>query len=311
MDMAAARTATVWSAAVFGRNEAASIAPCLAALARAGRGQALQVTVLLNGTTDDSAARALEALQRLRQPGRVFGIPRGDKANAFNQFVRHLRPAAPVHVFVDAYAEVAPDALRHLHAALEARPGAQAAAALPSAGRSAARLRAEMLRESGLHGSLFALRDGFLDRLAAQGISLPLNLYRGDGLLGSLVLHDLDAQGGGWRHERIALVPEATWRAPRLQPWRWRDWRRQFRRLVQQARGRLQAAALREDIYGPGFSALPEDADARVLRWIAANPGARMPRPWGDPFAALAVAEMRRPPRATDAAPRLLGAWEG
>lgn len=309
--MPPARTATRWSAAVFGRNEAASIATCLTALARAGEGAALEVTVLLNGTTDDSARRALDALAKAGQRGRVYAIPQGDKANAFNQFVHQLRPAAPMHVFVDAYAAVQPQSLRRLHAALEANPMAQAAAALPSAGRSAARLRADMLEYGGLHGSLFALREDFLARMVEGGLRLPLGLYRGDGLLGCLVLHDLDATGGGWRRERLALVPEASWSAPTLQPWRWRDWRRQWRRLVQQARGRLQWAALREDIYPGGFTALPEDADARVVRWVAADPRARAPNPWRDPFAALALAEMRRPAPRAGLAPRLIGEVEG
>lgn len=311
MDMAPPRTTTCWSAAVFARNEAATIGDCIRALARARGDAALHVTIVLNGTTDHSAEAALAALREAGQPGRVFAIAQGDKANAFNQFIRHLRPPAQAHVFVDGYAAVAPDALRRLHAALDAHPAAQAAAALPSSGRSAPTLRAAMLRDPGLHGSLFALRDGFLDRVVAQGLRLPLGLYRGDGLLGSFVLHDLDASGGGWRTERLALVPEATWSAPSLRPWRGRDWRRLWRRLIQQARGRLQWAALREDIYPHGFAALPEDADARVLRWVAAEPAARTPRPWRDPFAALALSEMRRPRPVADLAPRLVAAWEG
>jgi hypothetical protein len=311
MDMTYPRTTTAWSAVIFARNEAPTLGPCIRALARAAEDAQLQVTVLLNGTTDNSAEAALTALREARQPGRIFAIARGDKANAVNQFVHHLRPPAPAHVFVDAYAAVAPDALRHLYAALSAQPGALAAAALPSSGRSAEALRAAMLRNPGLHGSLFALRDSFLDRVVAQGLQLPLGLYRGDGLLGSFVMHDLDAAEGGWKTERLALVPEATWTAPSLQPWRVRDWRRQWRRLIQQARGRLQWAALREDIYPHGFSALPQDADARVLRWVAADPGRRTPRPWRDPFAALALAEMRRPSPTADLAPRLVAEWEG
>lgn len=300
------RSSPSWSAAIFGRNEAASIGACIAALAVAAQGQSLHLTILLNGTTDDSHRAAAIALRRSGLPGRILAIAEGDKANAFNQFIQHLRPEAELYFCVDAYARVAPDALRHLAKALHDHPLAQAAAAVPGTGRSAARLRAAMIRHPGLHGSLFALRGGFVARIAELGLALPVGLYRGDGLLGSFLLHDLDAGQGGWQGERIAVEPRATWAAPQLQPWRWRDWRRQWQRLIQQGRGRLQWAAIRALIYPHGFGALPADADACVLQSLDA---ARAPRLWRDPFAALALARMRRAPPRQSLTPRLLSEW--
>jgi len=276
-----------WSAAVFGRNEAPAIAGCLHALGRAGGGD-LHVTVLLNGSTDGSAEIAGAALQASGLRGRVYAIPLGCKANAFNQFVHRLRPPAETYFCVDAYVEVAPEALRRLAHRLEGSPEANAAAAVPTAGRSAARLRQQMLMHSGLHGSLFALRGGFVERIAALGLSLPAGFYRGDGLLGSFALHDLDAVKGGWRVERR------------------RDIGRQFNRRVQQARGRLQWAALRHAIYPAGYGALPDDADRLTLDWIAAAPAERAPKPWRDPFAMLALRRMRSGAAGQDRAARLL-----
>lgn len=299
-----------WSAAIFGRNEAASIGACIAALARAAEGQALHLTILLNGTTDDSHRAACIALRQSGLPGSVHLIAEADKANAFNQFVHHLRPPAETYFFVDAYARVAPNALRHLAQALRDHPTAQAAAAVPGDGRSAARLRAEMIRHPGLHGSLFALRSSFVARIAALGLALPVGMYRGDGLIGSFVLHDLDAVQGGWEGARIAVEPRASWAAPRLQPWRWQDWRRQWQRLIQQGRGRLQWEAIRARIYPHGFGALPAEADACVLGWLAED-SARSPKPWRDPFAALALARMRHAAPRQSLAPRLLSAWNG
>lgn len=292
-----------WCAVVFARNEAAAIADCLRALARAGHGADLEVSLVLNGSTDASAAIAAEALRETGQRGRVWTIAEPDKANAINQFIHALRPPAETCFFVDAYAAVAPDALAWLHAALAAHPRAQAAAALPSTGRSARRLRRAMLREPGLHGSLFALRGAFLDRMAAQGLRLPLGFYRGDGLIGSLVMHDLDATGGGWRTERLVLEPRATWRVTPGRPWRPADLRRHWRRLVQQGRARLQWPAIRAAIYRGGFTALPADADAHVLRWIEAAPPRGL---WRDPFAALALARMRAALPRQDLTARLL-----
>ena len=290
-----------WEVAVSAHNEAAHLPACLRALALAGQGHRMAVTVLLNGSTDRSPEVAMAAMREAGLRGRVVRIPHADKSNAFNQYAYRLRGRAPVQVFVDAYATVAPDALALLAAALRDAPAAQAAAAVPSSGPSAPALRAQMIEMPGLHGSLFALRGAFLDRFVAAGLRLPLGLYRGDGLLSSLVLHDLDALGGDWQHERIVVEPRATWTAPVVRPWRWRDARRQARRLVQQARGRLQWPVVKDRIYdraaAAGFAALPPQADEAALAWIAADP-ARRPSWWKDPFGALAVRRMRAAPAA-------------
>ncbi len=287
----------LWSVGVFGRNEASRIGACLHAITEAGRqaGARLHVTVLLNGTTDDSPALAAAALRRHGLDGAVYQVPHGCKSHALNLFLHELRQPAALHVCIDAYAEILPDALRHLAAQLDAAPQALAAAAVPSCGRSAAALRQGMLRYPGLHGSLFALRGSVVERLAAAGLRLPVGLYRGDGLLGAMLMHDLDAARHEWNPGRIAVAPAASWTTPPGQPWRLRDLRRHLHRMLRQGRGRLESAALRHAIYqGGGFAALPAEADALVRDWVAADPAARRPRPWRDPFAWLAYRRLRQ-----------------
>jgi len=292
--------ANTLSVAVFARDEADRIGPCLQALAVAHAhapawpmgAPALHVTVLLNGTRDDSERRAAAALTETGLPGRIYAIAHGDKANAINQFLHRLRPPAGTYVFMDGYAAVCADALGLLSRRLAAQPLAHAAAAMPSNGRSAAVMRRDMIAHPGLHGSLFALRGCFVERLVAAGLRLPLGLYRGDGLLGSMVNHDLDAAGGGWLPHRVALEPQASWQAPQWQPWRLRDASRHFHRLVRQGRSRLEWAALREVIYRDGFAGLPAEANAMVLEWLARDPASRKPRFWRDPFAAIALRTM-------------------
>lgn len=289
----------LWSIGVFGRNEAARIGACLRAIARAGQQAAprarLHVTVLLNGTTDDSPALAATALRELGLAGAVYQVPHGCKSHALNLFLHELRPPAEMYICIDAYAEIQPDALVRLAARLDASPQALAAAAVPSSGRSAAALRQGMLQYPGLHGSLFALRGSVVARLAEAGLRLPVGLYRGDGLLGAFLMHDLDAARHDWEWARVAVEPEASWTTPQWQPWRLRDLRRHLHRLVRQGRGRLESAALRQAIYhGGGFAALPVDADRLVRDWVAADPAARRPRPWRDPFAWLAFTGLRQ-----------------
>lgn len=285
--------------AVFAYNEAAYLPRCLDALARAGQGQATDVTVVLNGSTDASPEVAMAAMRRLGLRGRIALIPQADKSNALNQYIHRLRVPAPLHAFVDAYAAITPDSLRLLAQALRDTPEANGAAAVPSTGRSAALLRQQMQEQPGLHGSLFMLRGGFVERMAAKGLRLPLNFYRGDGLLSSLLLHDLDAHGGDWQPRLIVVEPRATWEGPVLRPWRWSDLRRYWRRQLQQARGRLQWPALRQAIYNPaggGFASMPPEADALTLSWLAEAPAERSPRWWRDPFGAMALRRMRQTP---------------
>lgn len=282
------------SVAIFARNEAARIGPCLRALGKSCGIARPHVMVLLNGTEDGSAAAAVAALCETDLAGCVIDIAHGDKSHAMNVFLHRLRPPAALYVLVDGYAEVRPHALARLAEHLARAPAAMAAAAVPSTGRSAHALRRSMLEDPGLHGSLFALRGSFVERLTAAGLRLPRGLYRGDGLLGSMVLHDLDALGGGWEPARIAVAPDASWITPPGRPWRWRDLRRHLHRLQRQARGRLEMAALRDVLYREDFSGLPGDARRMVLDWIAADPS-RAPRLWRDPLACLALAHLRQP----------------
>lgn len=282
-----------WSAAIFGRNEAPTIDSCLAALAGAAHGLDIEVAVMLNGCTDDSAAIACRAMQRLRLSGLVCTIPFADKSNAINAWLHRIAPAAETYVCIDAYAAIRPDALRLLGAALDATPHALAAAAMPSTGPSAARLRRDMERHHGLHGSLFALRGDFVARLRVAGLRLPVGLYRGDGLLGAMVLQDLDGVGNAWDESRIVLVPGASWATPPLRPWRPTDLRRALRRQVRQARGRLESAAIRDTVHRAGFAGLPDDANRMIADWVAGDPAARAPRPYAAPLGWLALREAR------------------
>jgi hypothetical protein len=294
--------------AVIGRNEAGVLGGCLDALGASVLSRPIDVTVLLNGCTDASAEVAVAGFRRNRLAGRVMTIDQPDKANAINQYLHALRPAAGLHVFVDAYAAVAPDAIAWLAAALRRHPAANAAAAVPTSGRSAAAFRAMQREQSTIHGSLFALRDTFVARLVALGLRLPVGLYRGDGLLGSFLLHDLDAAHGAWDRQRIVVTPEATWTVgPALR----RDIGRHARRLVRQGRGRLENEAIKRLIYPGGFAALPESADSMIRDDLARHPQAA-PRWWRDPAAWLALRQIvgAAPIDPARLVPRLVAAFE-
>jgi hypothetical protein len=298
-----------WSIAVFARNEAAVLGPCLASLAAAAAGRNALVTLILNGTTDDSAASLALLAREAGIALDVQQIAFGDKSNAWNQFIHAARPQAQTYFFVDAYAMPAPGALAALEQRLAEAPQANAAAAVPSCGRAAEATRAAMLERPALHGSLFALRGTFVERIAAAGLRLPVGLYRGDGLIGSFVVHNLDALGHPWTLELIAVAPAATWAVKPLSMLRVRDIRRRVVRLLRQGRGSLEDAAIKACVYRTGFAGLPRYADRMILDWIAADPAARTPSLRRDPFgwlAARALQPPREPDEAALAAHRLL-----
>src|SRR4051812_39101348 len=106
--------------AVFAYNEGRAIRACVEALDRACEGHAARISVLLNGTTDNSI-QELQSLDLLHSVLQVYFIPEPDKANAINQFLYSIRdPSAGVHFFVDGYVVVTPGALCAIADALAA-----------------------------------------------------------------------------------------------------------------------------------------------------------------------------------------------
>ena len=296
------------SVTVFCQNEAARIGACVASIAGAAEGYRIHLTVVANGSSDGSAARALQAARQASLPARVYTIPFGDKANAINQALAML-PAARLHVFADGYAVVARQALTGFFRVLDANPHAVTATGVAGNGRTMARATAETLQQGGrLHGQLHALTPGFVARISHAGLRLPVGLYRGDGLLGSMACHDLDALGKPWDGHLIAGAADAVYLIPPLSPWRRGDWQRQFRRKVRQMRGRLETAAIKSVIYRNGYAGLPAFADDMIAAWLDAG-GRPQAGPADQPFMALALRQHRGfvRPDAGLLAPRLFG----
>jgi hypothetical protein len=282
-----------WNVAVFSHNEAARIGQCIASIAQAIGSRRALVTVVLNGTTDASAAIAWQAARAHALPIEIYNIPLADKSNAIDQFFYKLRVPARMYFCVDGYVKIGPRSFEGLAAGLAGRPAAVAATGIAINGRTMPISREEILELGGkLQGQLHALRPEFLDRMVTQGISLPIGLYRGDGLLGSMASHDLDAIGTQWDPSRVVGVAEATFEIPSLSPFVPRDLRRQFRRKIRQMRGHLENAAIKTVIYQRGFAALPAYADEMIATYLDQHgvPPTTLP---DKPFMLLALRQHR------------------
>lgn len=288
------KTGFEWNAAVFCQNEAARIGACLRSIRAAAGGRRLLVTLIANGTSDDSVAVAVSAAQDCGLPLAVYRIEAADKSNAINRFYYDLRVPAAVYFFIDGYVTVNPAALEALAAGLAADPHANATTGVCINGRTMRLATQETLKHGGrLHGQLHALRPRFIDRMVARGIRIPLGIYWGDGLLGSMAAHDLDATTTAWDNTRIVGVADAQYAIPALSVLRWDDLKRQLKRKVRQMRGRLQNQAIKDLIYRCGYEGLPADADTMVRDYMVRR--GTPPVGWLDrPFMRRAVGDIRR-----------------
>lgn len=227
---------------------------------------------------------------------RLWFLPLGDKAHAWNTYVHALWPGAECTVFADGYAKVMPAALGVLRQGLMQAPDALAATGVPSVGRSAVRLRRDMVQGGGIHGNLFALNREAMDLARATGFRLPLGLYRTDALLGAALFFRFAPELEHWEIKRIRVLPEATWRFDPLRWWHPADLAAHGRRLLRQQQGVLENRACRHLLAERRLKldALGTTAAQMVEAWLTARPdqAAQVRR---SPLLAHALRRLRQP----------------
>jgi glycosyltransferase involved in cell wall biosynthesis len=256
--------------AVFAVNEAATIGACIASIDQACAGRDAHISVLLNGTTDNSV-EILRAMRLSHAAMTVYRFPVADKANAINHYLYEIRREAAVHFGVDAYTRIGEASFKAMAEAFLAHPKALITAALPVSGRSAKVVAANTMKGGMANGQCYGLRPDFVDRLVEARYQLPLQLYRVDGLLGSMGAHELDAINTPWDNARVIGVAEASFALTPLSIFKLRDISRQYNREIRQARGRMENAAIKSLIYAGGYGALPINANDMIKNWLNKN----------------------------------------
>jgi glycosyltransferase involved in cell wall biosynthesis len=265
-----------WNVAIYCANEAARLQACLNSVATALGERRARITVIINGSRDGSL-RIAQAAARSGAPIEIFEIAHADKANAINRFFYGLRSPARAYAGVDGSVTIGAGAFSAMEQRLASDPHAMAVSGYAINGRSMHRATAATLRVGGqLHGQLHALRPEFVDRIVARGVRLPIGLYRGDGLLGSMAAHNLDPRAEPWDNARVPGVAGASYEIASFSPWRPRDWRRQFRRTIRQNRGLIENAAIKSIIYEGGYEALPAFADDMMRDYLTARAAPRV-----------------------------------
>jgi hypothetical protein len=270
-------TSPDWSIAVFAARESIdTLSNCIRAALAASSGHHAVVDVLVNGNRELALAAAAMGWNGTPGEGRVqvWSIAAGDKAHAWNEYMHRIWPAGTTAFFIDGYAEVKPDALEALSEKLAQTESALGATGVPSCGRSAPKLRAQMLKTGGLHGNLHAIRAEAMAALRANEFRLPLGLYRTDSLIGAVLMFGLDPANNKWDPKRVAVAPDALWDVQGMSDLNWKNISTQAKRVLRQAQGDLENRAAREHLAVKRLppQKMPRTARQLVNDWLEEHP---------------------------------------
>ncbi|MBV5298719.1 MAG: hypothetical protein JZU64_11480 [Rhodoferax sp.] len=239
-----------WSLAMFVARETPSVLMRSVAAVLAATRPRMTIEILTNGNTALAQTIAGGLIQGLQIPAavnlRLWHIPYGDKANAWNQFLHHIWQDQPLAFFVDGYARPRPDALRVLGDAVMGSHCANAGSGVPTIGFSATALRTHMLKNGGFHGNLCCVTGDSIARIKQRGIRLPVGLYRTDSLMETILAYDLDPAINEWDDARVVVHGAASWDTDKLVWWHRSSLLVYWSRQLRQAQGNLEKQAFKD-----------------------------------------------------------------
>ena len=268
-----------WGVVLFAARETPDAMRQTIAAAQLAVAEQTTIDVLVNGNA--SLATAVVALLAAPKAApangrlRVWSIPHGDKANAWNQYVHHIWAAEELVFFVDGYARVQPDALQLLGNAVMGSDFALGGSGVPTVGWSADVLRANMLKNGGMHGNLCCVKGTALASMKQRGIRLPVGLYRTDSLMETWLVYDLDPIANKWDDARVLVHGRATWGMDEGRVWHPSSVLAHWRRKLRQAQGNLEMRAFKDFfVTRPQLpERLPATSRALVANWMVQCPG--------------------------------------
>ncbi len=260
-----------------------------------------RVEIIVNG--NPSLARALSAaLSETPSTHQSFGALRvwsiavADKANAWNQCLDKLVPPqfSGVLVCVDGYAMPTPGAIAELADYLRRPNAALAACGTAQNGPSVAFDYRGGKLDFGLRGGLFALSGACLREFRRVGFSLPIGIYRNDGLIGAVLAFGLDTSPRVWNESRLKIFAKIGWETEPVPIRVLTDFRGYVFRAVRQAQGRFENAAIHDTLNvraAPIHKVSVPIADL-VAQWMRAHPVAALKLLVSHPFALFGIGRM-------------------
>jgi len=232
------------------------------------------------------------------QTMRVWYIKQGGKGHAWNQYVHLLWPRTEITFFIDGYVQPEPDAFSRLSKYLRNAPEAFACAGTPSNGRTAQRIREEMLNDGGLHGNLFALSAHTIEELRRTRFELALGLYSFDTVLCAILAYGLDPLVNQWDAKgRIIVAPDVTWTTNEKRWWHPGDVKTQLKRYMNIAQRVLEREATKYYLQKRKLpiGSFPKRVDYYVLTWMSECPAHANRTLWRSPLSRLALRRISRP----------------
>ncbi|WP_420145125.1 glycosyltransferase [Sphingobium sp.] len=227
----------------------------------------MTVHVLVNGTTDSTAARARDAAAG-RANVIVHDIARGGKSRTWNHMVHDLLTGdEDAVIFMDGDAQITPGAFDALLADLAAHPHANAAAGMPMNGRMAAVYQQGLRDEGGLFGDLYALSGHFIRAIRARGLRLPEDLIGDDGLVAAWAHTDLQ-DDGHWVHDRLLACKGAGFIAEQVSIARPSTWAMQYKRLINYSVRFYQNRIISDIMTRKGPDGLPTRLSDLYAQWL-------------------------------------------
>ena len=280
-----------WAAAVFAHNEARRIRTCLDSLLQGQSATPGRVTVLINGSTDGTAAivRSIAADHPCIE---LVLLNQGDKAAAWNHYVHERAIAADMHLFIDGDVLAEPGSVPAISQTFGQHPEAVAVAALPASGRDRAGWSQRMRDHGRLAGGLYALRGDWLDEIRSEYLHLPHGLI-GEDLFLSCLAKSMPHPGGMYQPSpRLVIADTATFAFESLSLARPEDWWKYLKRLVRYRLRDHQLALLLQRLAQEPHRGIPHDV-ATLYRESTALPDYYW-RGLQTPFDMLAVYRMKR-----------------
>ena len=272
---------------IFAHQEERRIGLCLASLPLDRADTVFHV--LVNGSSDHTAARAREAAGG-RAHVIVHDLAAGGKARTWNHFVHHLLGGGEdAVIFMDGDAEIKAGSIDALASDLAAQPEANAAAGMPMNGRSAQSYRQRLREERGLFGDLYALSGRFVAAIRSTRLRLPEDMIGDDGLVAAWAHTDLGCDAD-WRRERILACEEAGFRCEPVSLLKPSTLRMQYRRMINYSVRFYQNRIVSDIMAREGVSGLPGRIDSLYAQWLPQFRPRSLPTGW---FDRKALARMR------------------
>ncbi|EHJ05142.1 glycosyltransferase family A protein [Marinobacter manganoxydans] len=228
-----------YSVVTFAYNEEKTIAQTIRSILVNCDHRITKLTVVANGCTDQTVEVAHASMQGAAVACEVVELSLGDKCNAWNEYVYHHLPKADVHFFVDSDVTFTDQAFPKLLEQLINSPTKNAVTGLPQTGRNIRQYIELATSYSCLFGNLYGLKNEFIQRLAQQGIRLPIGLSWIDAQITKLVNDNLEHQKDDYQ-PRVTFVEGVGYRFDSLKPWKPDDIRLYINRICRYKAGQLQ-----------------------------------------------------------------------